>query len=177
MPKSRLAVALETGLLASRWILAPFYIGLVIALISLLGVFVVEVPREIAHLRVTPPERLAEMAIMMTLSLIDLSLAGNLLVMVILSGYENFVSQIQAPANSERPVWMGTVDFSGLKMKLISSVVAISVIAMLRTYLELDQYQPPPRVLMWQVGITLTFVVSGVLLAIMDFIVARTVKH
>jgi uncharacterized protein (TIGR00645 family) len=97
--------------------------------------------------------------------------------MVILSGYENFVSQIQAPANSERPVWMGTVDFSGLKMKLISSVVAISVIAMLRTYLELDQYQPPPRVLMWQVGITLTFVVSGVLLAIMDFIVARTVKH
>jgi uncharacterized protein (TIGR00645 family) len=177
MQKSRLAILLETGLLASRWILAPFYIGLVVALIALLGVFVVEVPREIIHLRATAPERLAERAIMMTLSLIDLSLAGNLLVIVILSGYENFVSQIQARPNSERPVWMGTVDFSGLKMKLISSIVAISVIALLRTYLELDESLPPPPMLKWQVLITVAFVISGVLLAILDWIVERTPRH
>lgn len=178
MRKPRLAIVLESGLLASRWILAPFYVGLVVALLALLGIFAEEVPREIAHLREIAPERVAEAAIMMTLSLIDLSLAGNLLVMVILSGYENFVSQIQAAPESERPAWMGTVDFSALKMKLISSVVAISIIALLRTYLELDENQrPPAAMLTWQVIITFTFVASGVLLAIMDFIVARTNRH
>jgi len=110
----------------------------------------------------------------MALSLIDLSLAGNLLIIVILSGYENFIARIEAASPDDRPPWMGTVDFSGLKMKLITSIVAISAISLLRTYLEIGDHDPDQATLTWQVVILLTFVVSGVLLAIMDWIIART---
>jgi uncharacterized protein (TIGR00645 family) len=110
----------------------------------------------------------------MALSLIDLSLAGDLLLIVILAGYENFVSRIHAAPEAERPAWMGTIDFSGLKMKLIASIVAISTIALLRTYLEIGDRPLDPAMLLWQVVITLTFVVAGVLLALMDFVVSRT---
>lgn len=176
MPKPRLALMVEAGLFASRWILAPFYVGLVIALISLLGVFGFELVREIVHLLHAPAERMAEFGILMALSLIDLSLAADLLLIVILSGYENFVSRIQS-ADDERPAWLGSIDFSGLKMKLIASIVAIASIALLRTYLEIGDSPPNQVMLLWQVVIVLTFVVSGVLLALMDFIVERTGRH
>jgi uncharacterized protein (TIGR00645 family) len=174
MRRTRPARLLEEGLFAARWLLAPFYVGLVIALIALLGVFVVDLPYEILHLLHTQPGKLAEAGILMALSLIDLSLAADLLLIVILAGYENFVSRIEAAAPEERPEWMGTIDFSGLKIKLIASIVAISSIALLRTYLEIGDHPPDQAVLLWQVIITLTFVVAGVLLALMDFVVART---
>jgi uncharacterized protein (TIGR00645 family) len=123
MPKPRFAVLLEASLFASRWVLAPFYIGLVIALIVLLGVFCWEVVHEIQHILQIPEARRAEAGILMALSLIDLSLAGDLLVIVILSGYENFVSRIQSAPDEAKPAWMGTIDFSGMKMKLISSII------------------------------------------------------
>jgi uncharacterized protein (TIGR00645 family) len=168
---------LEAGLFAARWLLAPIYIGLVIALVALLGVFLADLPHEIEHLRQTPPERLAEAGILMALSLIDLSLAADLLLIVILAGYENFVSRIHAAPEADRPAWMGTIDFSGLKMKLIGSIVAISTIALLRTYLEIGDHPPDQVMLLWQVVITVTFVVAGVLLALMDFIISRTEPH
>ncbi|WP_204312513.1 YqhA family protein, partial [Escherichia coli] len=80
----------------------------------------------------------ADDAILVALSLIDLSLAGNLLLIVIFSGYENFVSHIDVGDN-DRPDWMGTVDFSGLKMKLIASIVAISAIALLKAFMALTE--------------------------------------
>jgi uncharacterized protein (TIGR00645 family) len=177
MPRSRAARLLEAGLFAARWLLAPIYIGLVIALIALLGVFVVDLPHEIGRLLHTPSARLAEAGILMALTLIDLSLAADLLLIVILAGYENFVSRIETAAPEDRPEWMGTVDFSGLKIKLIASIVAISTIALLRTYLEIGDHPPDQAVLFWQVIITLTFVVAGVLLALMDFVVSRTGRH
>ena len=177
MSRSRPVRLLERGLFSARWLLAPFSIGLVIALIALLGVFVVDLPREILHLLHTPPARLGEAGILMALSLIDLSLAADLLLIVILAGYENFVARIESVSPEERPGWMGTVDFSGLKMKLIASIVAISVIALLRTYLEINDHPPDQVMLLWQVVITLTFVVAGVLLALMDFVVSRTERH
>jgi uncharacterized protein (TIGR00645 family) len=177
MPRSQPARLLEKGLFASRWLLAPFYVGLVIALMALLGVFLVELVREVLHLVHTPLPRLGEAGILMALSLIDLSLAGDLLLIVILAGYENFVSRIRSAPEEDRPGWMGTIDFSGLKMKLIASIVAIATIALLRTYLEIGDHPPNQTVLLWQVVITLTFVVSGVLLALMDFIVSRTEAH
>ncbi|MDB5454267.1 MAG: hypothetical protein JWO33_2845, partial [Caulobacteraceae bacterium] len=109
----------------------------------------------------------------------DLSLAGNLVLIVIFSGYENFVSKIDVAAHEDRPDWMGTVDFSGLKLKLIASIVAISGIALLKAFLTLTEPEAildQPR-LMWLVAIHLTFVVSGVLLALMDFISSRTKGH
>ena len=173
-PKPKLEVWLETGLYHSRWLMAPFYVGLVIALGALLVVFTNEAIHELSQLFVMTPNK----AIMMALSLIDLSLAGNLLLIVIFSGYENFVSKIDVANDEDRPSWMGTVDFSGLKMKLIASIVAISAIALLKAFMELSEGKElSDRSLTWLVVIHVTFVVSGVLLALMDWLAAKVDKH
>src|ERR1700712_2348182 len=124
--------ALELWLFRSRWLMAPFYVGLVIALAALVVVFANEAIGELSHVFTMSPEE----AILMVLSLIDLSLAGNLLLIVVFSGYENFVSKIDTGDDEDRPSWMGTVDFSGLKMKLIASIVAISAIALLKAFMH-----------------------------------------
>lgn len=165
---------LESGLFKARWLMAPFYVGLVIALAGLVVVFFNEAVHEFSHIATMTPEE----AILMVLSLIDLSLAGNLLLIVIFSGYENFVSKIDTADHEDRPGWMGTVDFSGLKMKLIASIVAISAIALLRAFMRLSEGEAiADRSLMWLVVIHLTFVVSGVLLALMDWLASKTDKH
>ena len=165
---------LERGLFASRWLMAPFYLGLVLGLIALLAVFV----GELVHALPGMLTMSAEDGILLALSLIDLSLAGNLLLIVIFSGYENFVSKIDTADHEDRPGWMGTVDFSGLKMKLIASIVAISAIALLKAFMELAEGKPLDQpALLWLVVIHLTFVVSGVLLALMDWLAARTTQH
>lgn len=175
MKKPLLETWLERGLFASRWLMAPFYVGLVIALAALIVVFFQELFHELPHLLAMKPED----AIMLALSLIDLSLAANLLVIVILSGYENFVSKIDTASHEDRPDWMGTVDFSGLKMKLIASIVAISAIALLKAFLNLTE--PGETVdqtrLFWLVVVHLSFVVSGALLAVMDWLNGRVEKH
>jgi uncharacterized protein (TIGR00645 family) len=172
--KPSVELALEKGLFWSRWLMAPFYVGLVVGLAALLVVFVNEAWRELSHVITMSPQQ----AILMVLSLIDLSLAGNLLLIVVFSGYENFVSRIDTGDDEDRPMWMGTVDFSGLKMKLIASIVAISAIALLRAFMELAEgHDVPDRHLGWLVGIHLTFVVSGVMLAIMDLLASKTDKH
>jgi uncharacterized protein (TIGR00645 family) len=177
MTKPRVERLLERFLFAARWLLAPFYIGLVLALAVVMVVFGVELWSEVLHLIHLAPAKVAEGAIVMSLSLIDLSLAANLLLIVIFSGYENFVSRIDTAEHEDRPQWMGTVDFSGLKMKLIASIVAISAISLLRTFLEIGDGPMNQPALLWQVTFHLTFVVSGVLLALMDFIASKTEKH
>jgi uncharacterized protein (TIGR00645 family) len=165
---------LEAGLFAARWLLAPFYVGLALALATLLVVFGIALVDDLVELIGTPLAKLPEAGILMSLSMIDLSLTGNLVIIVILAGYENFVSPIATTGSVTRPSWMGKVDFSNLKMKLIASIVAISAIALLKTYLEINDHRPDQVTLLWEVVILLTFVVSGVLLALMDFIVSRT---
>ena len=165
---------LELWLFRSRWLMAPFYVGLVLALAALVIVFVNEAIHEFSGVFAMSPEQ----AILMVLSLIDLSLAGNLILIVVFSGYENFVSKIDTGDDEDRPGWMGTVDFSGLKMKLIASIVAISAIALLRAFMKLSEGEAiPDRTLGWLVGIHLTFVVSGVFLALMDLVASKTDKH
>jgi uncharacterized protein (TIGR00645 family) len=165
---------LESLLFRSRWLMAPMYLGLVVALGGLAWVFFVELFHELAHLPTMKPED----AILMVLSLIDLSLAGNLLLIVIFSGYENFISKIETGGSEDRPDWMGTVDFSGLKMKLIASIVAISAIALLRAFMKLGEGEAiPSETLTWLVVIHITFVVSGALLALMDWLASKTEKH
>lgn len=153
---------IETGLFASRWLMAPFYIGLVGALIILLYCFVAE----LLHFFLTLSTLTADKAVLGVLSLIDLSLAGNLLVIVIFSGYENFVSKLDTADHHDRPEWQGTVDFSALKLKLVASIVAISGIHLLKVFMNINQI--PDREVQWMVTIHLVFVVSGVLLALMD---------
>ncbi len=172
-PKPAVELVLEAWLFRSRWLMAPFYLGLVIALAGLLVVFANEAWHELSHVFTMKPEE----AILMALSLIDLSLAGNLLLIVIFSGYENFVSKMNV-SHEDRPGWMGTVDFSGLKMKLIASIVAISAIALLKAFMRAAEGEAiDDRHLAWLVGIHITFVVSGVLLALMDLLASKADKH
>jgi uncharacterized protein (TIGR00645 family) len=172
--RPKLEIGVEQVLFSSRWLLAPFYLGMVVALAVILVVFARELITELGHIFSID----AEEAILLALSLIDLSLTGNLLLIVIFSGYENFVSKIHVGEHEDRPSWMGTVDFSGLKIKLIASIVAISAIALLRTFLPLgeDGAEIDFRRVGWMVAIHLTFVVSGVLLAVMDWITSKTDK-
>jgi uncharacterized protein (TIGR00645 family) len=96
---------------------------------------------------------------------------GNLILIVIFAGYENFISRIDAAHESkDKPHWMGTIDFSGLKIKLIGSLVAISVIELLKDFIELSGKETVGDGTMWRVIIHITFVISGVLFALMDFI-------
>jgi uncharacterized protein (TIGR00645 family) len=173
--RPNLEIGVERVLFASRWILAPIYLGMVVALAIILVVFVRELITELMHIATMDTEQ----AILLALSLIDLSLTGNLLLIVIFSGYENFVSKIHVGEHEDRPSWMGTVDFSGLKIKLVASIVAISAIALLRAFLPLGDAgaEVDGRRVGWMVAIHLTFVVSGVLLALMDWITSKTEEH
>lgn len=167
-------VWLERGLFRARWLMAPFYVGLVVALVVLLIAFVTKLAHALpGALRMDDAE-----AIMLTLSLIDMSLAGNLILIVIFAGYENFVSKLDTAGHEDRPDWMGRVDFSGLKMKLIASIVAISAVALLRGFMEMVRGEGvAPDRLKWLLVVHLVFVVSGVLLSVMDYVAARTPRH
>jgi uncharacterized protein (TIGR00645 family) len=161
---------LELWLFRSRWLLAPIYLGLAAALAALLATFVLEMIHLVGEVGAAEPKYILPTA----LSMIDVSLLANLVLLVIFSGYEQFVSRIEPRAGSDRLSWMGAVDFAGLKLRLIASLVAISAVALLRAFTEIsDGATPDNRSLAWMVGIHLTFVVSGALLALMDFIAAR----
>jgi uncharacterized protein (TIGR00645 family) len=114
--------------------------------------------------------------ILSVLTLIDLSLAGNLVLIVIFSGYENFVSKIDTHGSEDRPSWMGTLDFSGLKMKLIGSMVAISAISLLRFFVTITEPETTvnERKLFWLVVLHFTFLASGVMFALMDWLAGVT---
>ena len=165
----------ERALFATRGLMAPMYLGLIGALVMMVVVFL----RQVAYYVPQALTMSAETAILASLSLIDLTLAANLLLIVIFSGYENFVSKLDLDAQHERPSWMGTVDFSGLKMKLIASIVAISAIDLLKRFMELGRPGITPlgdRELRWLVIIHVVFVVSGLLMAAMDWLIARSGK-
>ncbi|HWE06145.1 MAG TPA: TIGR00645 family protein [Rhizomicrobium sp.] len=166
---------LETGLFKSRWILAPFYLGLILALVMLLVAFINELVHTLPNVFTLDVEQI----ILSVLTLIDLSLAGNLVLIVIFSGYENFVSKIDTHGSEDRPAWMGTLDFSGLKMKLIGSIVAISAISLLRAFMSVLEPEVglDERRLVWLVVLHFTFLMSGVLFAFMDWLAAVTEKH
>lgn len=152
---------LERLLFSSRWLLAPFYLGLVGAVAVLLWYFGIE----FGHLLHTLLESEGNFVVGV-LSLVDLVLVANLLMIIIFAGYENFVSKIDTGDHEDRPDWMGHVDFSDLKMKLIGSIIAISGIELLKVFVNITQFDD--RQLAWKVGIHLTFVVSGLMFAIMD---------
>ena len=164
---NKITHAVEVILFRSRFLLAPLYMGLVGALILLAYRFVVE----FWHLAQKTPEITASEFTLSLLALLDLTLLANLILMVIFAGYENFVSRIDvATTSKDRPHWMGTIDFSGLKIKLIGSLVAISVIELLKDFINLAGKEEVGEGTVWRILIHLTFVVSGVLFALMDWI-------
>ena len=161
---------MEKAIFAARWILAPFYVGLILTLILLLIKFVQEFVKFVSIIW-TADFKATELAL---LSLLDLALLGNLVLIIVFAGYENFVSKIESAEGSvDRPEWMGRVDFSGLKLKLIGSLVAISVIELLKDFMEADEGEVNDG-LIWRIAIHMVFVISGLLFAVMDTIAART---
>ncbi len=158
----RTALVLETVLFSSRWLLTFFYLGLAVALVAL----VVKAGQHVAHLVGHLVEASEATIILDVLGLIDLSLSGSLVVLVIFSGYENFVSRIDPTEHSDWPTWMTTIDFAGLKLKLMSSIVAISAIHLLGAFMEIETRSD--RALMWSVGIVLAFTVATLLMALTE---------
>ena len=170
----QLSNAIESILFRSRFLLAPLYLGLVGALVLLAYRFVIEFIHLVEHISASD----AHTFTLDLLALLDLTLLANLILMVIFAGYENFVSRIDVATESEdRPHWMGTIDFSGLKIKLIGSLVAISVIELLKDFIELSGAIEVGEGTIWRIIIHLTFVISGVLFALMDWIADKREFH
>ncbi|OYY89465.1 MAG: hypothetical protein B7Y45_12225 [Sphingomonas sp. 28-66-16] len=166
----RLEYWFENALFASRWILAPFYVGLVLSMVLLLVVFC----REFAEAVPAAVTMSIEEAILKVLTLLDLALAANLILVVILAGYENFVSKIDTEGHEDRPGWMGTTSFAGLKLKLYASIVAISGIQLLKVFMGLGHGSVDPGTLGWMTLIHFTFVITAILSALTDFLSSRT---
>jgi uncharacterized protein (TIGR00645 family) len=162
---------LERFIFASRWLLAPLYVGLVGAMALLLFKF----GKEFIALVGVSINQGGPAVIVGVLSLVDIVLVANLLVLIVFAGYENFVSKIDTGGHEDRPDWMGKVDFSDLKMKVIGSIVAISGIELLKGFMNVGALSNEQ--LGWKVGIHLTFVVSGVLFALMDRLSSGKIKH
>ena len=162
---------LEKVLFASRWLLAPFYLGLAISLVVLLIKFLAELFHLVGHAFTSTETQV----ILGVLALVDLALTASLIVIVIFSGYENFVSKIDHSGHEDWPEWMGTIDFTALKLKLLSSIVAISAIQLLKSFMEVRTLSD--REIMWLVVIHVVFVVSSVLLALSDRIAGHGNSH
>jgi len=160
---------LEKSMFASRWFMAPVYVVLSISL----AVIMIKVVQEFIHYIPIFIDLNIKDLLLFVLHILDLALIGNLVLMILFAGYENFVSKIGAARDSEdKPSWMGKVDFSGLKLKLVGSIVAISGINLLEAFMNVENIID--RNIKWQIAIHLVFVVSGVFLALMDYIASKT---
>lgn len=166
----------ESMIFKSRWLLAPMYLGLVGGLLIMLVKFIQEFWHIVIHLLDTSERE----AVLSILALVDITLVANLLIMVIFSGYENFVSKIDVADHVDKPDWMGKVDYSGLKLKLIGSIVAISAIDLLKAFMHITT----PGVehltdsqMGWMVGIHMSLIISGVMFAWMDRIAEPKSEH
>jgi len=170
MIRNKIEELLERGMFASRWFMAPVYIVLSISLFFI----TIKVIQEFIHYIPLMLDMDIKQLLLFVLHIVDLALIGNLILMIIFAGYENFVSKIGVAEGSEdKPSWMGKVDFSGLKLKLIASIVAISGINLLEAFMNLSE--KTDNELKWMIIIHLVFVISGVLLAIMDYIASKTI--
>ncbi len=171
----KVETALEHFIFASRWVLVPFYIGLVAAM----GLLLIKFGKAFILLLPMIFEGESSAILLGILSLVDITLVANLLLIIIFAGYENFVSKIDTGNNEDRPEWMGHVGFSDLKLKLIGSIVAISGIELLKYFINIKEVLDSANgsaQLAWVVGIHLTLVFSGVMFALMDRIAGGNTK-
>jgi uncharacterized protein (TIGR00645 family) len=169
---------IETLLYRSRWVLAPIYLGLSLAVFALAVKFFEEVYHMLVHVFTVSEGDL----ILTILTLIDIAMVGGLLIMVMMSGYENFISQLDVPEDEEKLGWLGKMDSSSLKAKIAASIVAISSIHLLKQFMgitmDMSKYSEtnpfPAEALLWFVIIHMTFVVSAFMMGYLD---TKTIKH
>ena len=153
---------LENLLFACRWLLAPLYLGLSLALVALGVKFF----QEAIHV-LTAIGTMAEAdLVLVVLTLIDLVLVGSLIVMVMFSGYENFVSRIDVGGDADKLGWLGKLDAGTLKLKVAASIVAISSIHLLKVFMDVRTISNDK--ILWYVILHMTFVVSALLLGVLD---------
>lgn len=154
---------LESTIFNSRWLMAPFYVGLVVSLVVVLLKFVAILYEFIINAWTASESDI----VVSVLSLIDVSLIGNLILIIVFAGYENFVSRIDATGHPDWPEWMAKIGFSGTKQKLLASIVAISTIQVLKAFMNIDTAADNIK-LAWLVGIQFVFVLSTLLLVWSD---------
>ena len=164
----------EATLFAARWLAAPIYLGLVFCLVMLLVVFV----RYMFKIGAMVWVMSVHDVVLATLSFIDIALLANLLLLVVYSGYENFVSRLDIKDHVDRPAWLGKVDFGGLKLKLFASIVAITGIELLKEFMALRSTDHlDPANLRWLVIIHVTFVITTVMAALTEWLKASSADH
>lgn len=158
---------IEKLIYRSRWVLAPIYLGLSLAVVALTIKFF----QELIHLLMDVAVLSEADMILIVLSLVDISMVGGLLIMVMMSGYENFVSRLDVGEDEEKLGWLGTMDSSSLKAKIAASIVAISSIHLLKKFMNVENVDSDN--LKWYVIIHMTFVLSAFLMGYLD----TKIKH
>lgn len=162
--------SMEGFIFWSRWLQAPLYLGLIVAQ----GVYVYQFMHELAHLLIKIGSLKESEIMLIVLGLIDVVMIANLLIMVIVGGYETFVSRLNLNGHEDQPEWLSHVNAGVLKVKLAMALIGISSIDLLRTFINADQMED--RVIFWRVAIHVTFLVSAIALAWADKIVATTLS-
>jgi uncharacterized protein (TIGR00645 family) len=158
----RVKLGLGRAMFATRWIMAPIYLGMLLSLCLVAVKF--------AQTLFTAMPGVLTMSsnetILTVLTLVDLLLLGNLVVIVMFAGWESFLGRVLRPHTDDQRDWLGSLDFSAVKLKLIASIVAIAAIQLLETFVHIDEV--PKIDAMWQLAILVGIAVTGVLLALMD---------
>jgi len=159
---------LETVIFGSRWLQAPLYLGLIVAQ----GVYVYHFMVELSHL-VTKAGHLSESdMVLIILGLIDVVMIANLLIMIIIGGYETFVSRLELEEHPDQPEWLSHVNAGVLKVKLATALIGISSIHLLKSFINAANL--PDRAIFWQVVIHLSFLVSALAVAYTDKVMNAT---
>jgi uncharacterized protein (TIGR00645 family) len=159
---NKVEALVERWIFRSRWLLAPFFVGLLLAIVALLVKFLAALGTLLLEMFSSSSDHM----VVSILTLVDEALIAALLLIIAFSGYENFVSKTSSGDHEDRPSWMDKTGFSDLKIKLMGALVAISAVAVLKAFIHPETFTREQ--LAWRVGIHLTFVISGVLLAISD---------
>jgi uncharacterized protein (TIGR00645 family) len=160
----------EQALFAARWLAAPIYVGLIFCLIVLLVVLV----RSLIQVGAALPTISVHDAVVATLSVIDLALIANLILIVLYTGYVSFVSRLSIEEHEDRPAWLGKVDFAGLKLKLFASIVAITGIELLKAFMDLRETGTANgEALRYLVIIHAVFLVTALASAVTQWLSAR----
>ena len=163
----RLEATISTLLIASRWLMAPLYLGLIVAM----GTVIVGFFRELVHAMTGFADLSTDGVILAALKMIDLVLVANLVLIMVFAGVGTLGESLAGPARRDLTLFMGKIDFSGLKLKVVASLIAIAAVDLLEVYVEIGSANKAD--VLWRIAILLVFVVSGVLLAWMDRLVAE----
>ena len=163
---------IPTVIFAARWLQLPLYLGLILAM----GIYVVQFWKEMLHiLHIVAAKDISETEIMLrVLGLIDVVMIANLLIMVIVGGYETFVSRLNLEGHPDQPEWLSHVNASVLKVKLATAIIGISSIHLLKTFINAANYEQ--QVLLWQTLIHIAFLFSALAIALADRLMSHSLK-